>query len=101
MSDALDNHGLHIDPEMIDPEHMGKRKDHWIQLYTLWNDLIGYLKGLSYRSPWQEDVLDRLEVSTQLLGKMLTRDFDPTVYAREINRLGNNAEDIGDGKYDI
>jgi hypothetical protein len=75
---------------------VGTRLEHLSDLQELWSTGLDILTRGTYHSEREKAQAEELEIALKLLENHMTKDFNMQPYAREVNELPKNAEDIKD-----
>jgi hypothetical protein len=79
-------------------DDVGTRAEHLADVQDLWSMALCILTTGTYHSDEERKQAQELETALKLLENHMTHNFNQTGYARIINDLPWNAEDIPDGE---
>jgi hypothetical protein len=66
----------------------GTRLEHLADLHELWMDGIEILSRGTYQTEFEKAMIEELKIATTLLARHMTKDYNQSSYAQEINKIG-------------
>jgi hypothetical protein len=75
-------------------EDVGTRLEHLADLQDLWSGGLAMLLSGTYHSALELEQVEKLEIALKLLENHMTHAYSDVKYAKDINELPRNPEDI-------
>jgi hypothetical protein len=70
----------------------GTRLEHLLDLHELWMNGIEILSRGTYQTEFEKEMIEELRIASTLLARHMTKDYNQSTYAKEINRLGTDPD---------
>jgi hypothetical protein len=75
-------------------EDVGTRLDHLSDLHELWSDGVEIMSRGTYQTEFEKQTIEELKIAITLLSRHMTKDYNHSEIAKEINRIGNDPNKV-------